>query len=217
MITVHKFTVNPLQENSYLLHDETGQCLIVDAGFHSPGEKEQIATFISNHELIPVALVNTHCHFDHILGVPFLKKRYEIPFYCHREDAFWLPLATLQGSYFGVYLTEMSPADRFLEEHEEIRFGNSLLKVIHVPGHSPGHLVFYSPEDKLVMAGDVLFKGGIGRTDLEGGNYSSLIGNIHGKLMVLPGETVVYSGHGPETTIGAEKSGNLFLQRISGE
>ncbi len=217
MITIYKFTVNPLQENSYLLCDETRQCLIVDAGFHSPGEKEKIVAFIEKHELIPVALVNTHCHFDHLLGAPFLKKKYGIPFYCHREESYWLSVASLQSSFFGIAFTETLSADHFLEEGDEVRFGSSVLKVIGVPGHSLGHLVLWSPEDKFIMAGDVLFKGSIGRTDLEGGNYSSLISHIHNKLLVLPDETVVYSGHGPETTIGAERSENPFLSGSAGE
>lgn len=217
MITVYSFTVNPFQENSYLLTDETRRCVIVDAGFYSPEEKEQFGAFIEKNELLPIALVNTHCHFDHLLGIPFLKKKYDLPLYCHRDEAFWLATAAQQSSFFGINFQDTLTADHYLDEGDEVRWGNSALKVIHVPGHSRGHLVLWSPEDQFLLTGDVLFRGSIGRTDLEGGNYTSLVTHIHRKLMVLPDETVVYSGHGPATTIGAEKSGNPFLKVPPGE
>lgn len=211
MITVKKFTVNPIQENSYLLYDETGECLVVDAGFYEPEEQDEVLDFIRQNGLKPVGLINTHCHFDHIMGVEFLRHRFDIPFLCHQNDDFWLARASLQASLWGFEMEDIQPADRHLSDGELVTFGHSSLKVIHVPGHSPGHVTFYSAESGFLMAGDVLFCGSIGRTDLPGGNYDQLIAAIKDRLLVLPQLTKVYSGHGPETTIGGEKQNNPFL------
>lgn len=211
MITVEKFVVNPLGENSYVLLDETGQCIFVDPGFYYEEEYEEIKDYIKENKLTPVKITNTHCHFDHIMGVEFVRNTFQIPFQAHADDAFWVSRATEQGQMFGFKLGPVSPVDQFLVENEYLEFGNSRLKIIHVPGHSPGHVVFYSETDKILMAGDVLFYGSIGRTDLPGGNYETLISGIKQKLLVLPGDTKVYSGHGPETTIGFEKNTNPFL------
>lgn len=211
MITVQKFIVNPLRENTYLLFDETGECVVVDAGFFYDEELEEVAGFIDTNNLKPVKLINTHCHFDHLMGVEFMRKKYELRFSCHPDDSFLIERASRQAAMFGFEIPDVSHADDSLYEGDFITFGNSGLSVIHVPGHSPGHVVFYSESDKFLLAGDVLFYGSIGRTDLPGGNYSELIDNITRKLLVLPPDTKVYSGHGPETTIGFEKTSNPFL------
>jgi glyoxylase-like metal-dependent hydrolase (beta-lactamase superfamily II) len=212
MITVKKFTFNPLQENTYLLYDETGSCLIVDAGCYFSYEKEELARFISDHGLRPEKLVNTHCHFDHILGITFCREKYGIPFYAHRDDAFLIEHAVGQGDVFGVPMEPLEQPEGWITEGEQVSFGNSSLEAIHVPGHAPGSLVFYTRPEKFILAGDVLFHGSIGRTDLPGGSYEQLMENIQKKLLILPDETLVYCGHGPETTIGAEKAENPFLQ-----
>jgi hydroxyacylglutathione hydrolase len=212
MIRVKKFIVNPLQENSYLLYDDTGCCLIADAGFYYPEEKEELLIFIRENNLTPVSLVNTHCHFDHVLGVEYLRKKLRIPFACHKDERFWLQNASTQSSFFGIEMENISLPDFFVAEGEKVQFGDSELEVLHIPGHSPGHIVLYSPEEQFLIAGDVLFAGSIGRTDLPGGNYLQLIRNIKEKLMIMPGETLVYSGHGPETSIGNEKICNPFLK-----
>ncbi len=211
MLTVKKFIVNPVQENCYLISAENGDCLVVDAGFYFPAEEEEITSYILKNGLNPVGLINTHCHFDHLMGVEFLRKKYGIPFACHAGDLFWLSRASQQAGAFGMTMGNISPEDRLLSEGEKIDLGGSFLEVIHVPGHSPGHVVFYSAEDHFLIAGDVLFSGGIGRSDLPGGNYGQLVDSIRKKLLVLPPETIVWSGHGPETTIGTEKSSNPFL------
>jgi hydroxyacylglutathione hydrolase len=211
MITVQKFVVNPLQENSYLLSDETGECVIVDAGFFSPDEEEAVVLFIGRNRLKPVKLVNTHCHFDHIMGVEFLRKKFSIPFECHEDDSFLLKVASGQSSLFGIKMANVSPAESYLAEAIPVRFGNSVLRVIHVPGHSPGHVAFYSADNTFLIAGDVLFYGSIGRTDLPGGNYSVLIKSIRDKILTLPTSTRVFCGHGPDTSIGFEKKNNPFL------
>ncbi len=211
MISIKKFTFNPLQENTYILYDETGDCLIVDAGCYFQNEREELSRFISENKLKPVKLVNTHAHFDHILGTTFCRVKYRIPFFMHREDEFLIDRAVAQGDMFGVPFEPVDRPDGWINEGEQIRFGTSSLEVLHVPGHAPGSLVFYCPEQHFLIAGDVLFCGSIGRTDLPKGNYEQLIANIKSKLLVLPEETLVYCGHGPETTIGEEKANNPFL------
>lgn len=211
MISIQKFMVNPLRENSYLLYDETGECIILDAGFFYEEEFTELEDFIGEKQLTPKMLINTHCHFDHLFGISTLKEKYQIDFLCHREDEFLIERSVEQAAMFGFPMNPASKPDGYLQEGSEIIFGNSCLKAIHVPGHSPGHLVFHSAEGEFIVAGDVLFYGSIGRTDLPGGSYNDLIENIKGKLLVLPPGTTVYSGHGPETTIGFEKDNNPFL------
>lgn len=211
MVKIEKFVVNPLGENSFALSDETGECIFIDPGFYYAEEYDEIREYISQQKLKPVKIVNTHCHFDHILGVDFIRKEFGIRFYAHPDDAFWVEKADEQGAMFGFNIAPVSPIDEFIREGEEVRFGNTVLEVIHVPGHSPGHVVFYNRAEKFLIAGDVLFYGSIGRTDLPGGDYHALINGIKSKLFALPDDTKVYSGHGPETSIGFEKNTNPFL------
>ena len=211
MIKVEKFVVNPLGENSYIISDETGECIFVDPGFFYEEEHEEVREYLKINNLTPIKITNTHCHFDHIMGVEFVRNEFNIPFFAHPDDAFWIEKAIDQGKMFGFEMEPVAAADAFLVENEFVEFGNTKLKIIHVPGHSPGHVVFYSESDKKLIAGDVLFYGSIGRTDLPGGDYETLISNIKNKLFDLPDDTVVYSGHGPETTIGFEKRTNPFL------
>lgn len=211
MIKIKKFVVNPLQENSFILSDETGECIFVDPGYFYDEEYDEIREYISENNLTPVKIANTHCHFDHIMGVEFVRSEYNIPLCAHPDDAFWIERAVDQGQMFGFDMKPVRPIDIFFNEGEKITFGNSELKIIHVPGHSPGHVVFYNNENNFLMGGDVLFYGSIGRTDLPGGNHQQLISAIQEKLFALPGETKVYCGHGPETLLGFEKTNNPFL------
>jgi glyoxylase-like metal-dependent hydrolase (beta-lactamase superfamily II) len=211
MIKVEKFVVNPLGENSFIISDETGECVFVDPGFFYDEEHDEVREYIKSNNLTPVRITNTHCHFDHIMGVEFVRNEFKIPFYIHPDDVFWVEKAIDQGKMFGFEMKPVAPPDAFLAENDFVEFGNSKLKIIHVPGHSPGHVVFYSEPDKILIAGDVLFYGSIGRTDLPGGNYETLISNIKSKLFALPDDTKVFCGHGPETTIGFEKRTNPFL------
>ncbi len=211
MIKIKKFVVNPLGENSFVLSDETGKCIFIDPGFYYEEEYEEVKEYINSNNLKPVKITNTHCHFDHIMGVEFVRKEFGIPFYAHAADIFWVEKVVEQGEMFGFEMDQVSPVDAFLVENEFVEFGNSKLQIIHVPGHSPGHVAFYSEIDKILIAGDALFYGSIGRTDLPGGNYQTLISNIKNKLFVLPDDTVVFCGHGPETRLGFEKINNPFL------
>ena len=211
MIKVEKFVVNPLGENSFVLSDETGECVIIDPGFYYGEEEDELKYYIEKNKLTPVKIINTHCHFDHIMGVEFARNEFNIPFCAHADDSFWVERAVDQGKMFGFEMKPVKPIDEFLNELEKVSFGHSELEIIHVPGHAPGHVVFYSKDDGFAIAGDVLFYGSIGRTDLPGGDYSTLISNIKNKLFSLPDETKVYCGHGPETTLGFEKTSNPFL------
>ncbi|HBL78063.1 MAG: hypothetical protein A2W90_13320 [Bacteroidetes bacterium GWF2_42_66] len=211
MIKIKKFTFNPIQENTYLLFDETRECIIVDAGCYFDYEKKELDRFILENGLNPVLLVNTHCHFDHLLGVNHCRYKYKTNFLIPEGESSLVEHLVVQSDLFGVPTEPVDPADGELKEGGKIQFGNSELEIIKADGHSPGGLVFYHPGQKFLLAGDVLFYGSIGRTDLPGGSYERLANNIRTKLLVLPPETTVYCGHGPETTIGFEKKSNPFL------
>ncbi len=211
MLKIEKFVVNPLQENSYIIWDETRECVFVDPGFYFETERQEITDFVSKNNLTPVKIANTHTHFDHIMGVEFLRKKYNIPFFIHSDDEFWIEQAVTQGKLFGFDMESVEKPEGFFDGEKVLEFGNTKLEIIHVPGHSPGHVVFYSAEDNVIIGGDVLFYGSIGRTDLPGGDHETLISAIWEKLFVLPDETTVYCGHGPETTLGFEKKSNPFL------
>jgi glyoxylase-like metal-dependent hydrolase (beta-lactamase superfamily II) len=211
MIQIKKFTFNPIEENTFVLFDETGECVIVDAGCYFENERQELDHFIASNQLKPVRLINTHCHFDHLMGVTHCRTKYHLLFEIHEDESPLVERACVQGDLFGVPMEPVDAADAFFREGDRIMFGNSYLEVIEAPGHSPGGVVFYNPEQKILIAGDVLFYGSIGRTDLPGGSHKQLVGHIKTKLLTLPEETVVYCGHGPETTIGFEKLNNPYL------
>lgn len=211
MIKIDFFTFNPFQENTYVLSDETKQCVIIDPGCYDPVEKKKLADFIKNENLQPVKLINTHCHIDHVLGNKFIAEKYKLPLEIHPNEILLLKAVNTYAPQYGI-LYEASPEPTAsLIEGEMIKFGNSQLKIIFTPGHSPGSVCFYHEKEKLVIGGDVLFQMSIGRTDLPGGDYNTLIKSIREKLFVLQDEVRVYPGHGPMTTIGYEKKHNPFL------
>lgn len=204
------FTFNQFLENTYLLYDETGECVIIDPGCYASFEREQLDLFIQENNLKVVKLLNTHCHIDHVLGNLHVKEKYGVSLLIHKTD-----LATLESvkSYAPVYgFPKYHPADAdvFLEDGDEVTFGKSKLKVLFVPGHSPGHIAFYNDEQKILIGGDVLFKDSIGRTDLPGGDFNTLIQSIHNKIFTLGDDVEVFPGHGPSTKVGVEKVTNPF-------
>lgn len=211
MISLKKFVFNDFQENSFVLHDETKECIVVDPGCNGSAEEQLLLDYIKQENLKPVKVVNTHCHIDHILGVNFVKEEYNISFYAHQAEEILVNRAVEQASLFGFSFKNPPVVDGHIGDGECISFGNSNILAFHCPGHSPGSLCLYCADEKIIIAGDVLFSGSIGRTDLPGGNYDTLINSIKNKLMILPKETVVYPGHGPETTIGQENDINPFL------
>lgn len=211
MITIKTFVFNSFQENTYVLSDETNSCIIIDPGIISDDEEKELTEYISSHKLIPEALVNTHCHVDHVLGCNKIIKLFNIPFSAHESEQVIIEGAKPFAEFFGMSIEQPPQPDKIISEKDKIRFGNSELEIIHLPGHSPGSLVFYSKKDKFAITGDVLFRGSIGRTDLPGGNYGLLIEGIKSKLLTLPRETTIYPGHGPNSTIGYEYDTNPFL------
>ena len=210
---VHTIPLNPWQVNTYILSDESGECVIIDPGCFSDEEKEHLTRFISDNNLKPVRLLHTHLHLDHVFGTRFVSETYGLKPEAHPDDEFFIGITKDYASQFGVTLEENPPAlGNYLNEGDEIKFGSSELKVIHIPGHSPGGITFYNSKEGILIAGDVLFKESIGRTDLPGGDYDTLISSIKNKLLTLPEDTVVFPGHGPSTSIGYEKGSNPFLK-----
>lgn len=208
---IKKFVFNPFQVNTYLLYDQSGECVIIDAACAESREEEELYHFIRNKGLKPVYLLSTHQHIDHILGNDYVSETYDLPLTAHADGLVYLTNALEYAQSFGLKLGKVCQPTRFLEDEQTIRFGQSSLKVLHTPGHALGSVCFLSEEDGFVIAGDVLFYQSIGRTDLPGGDYDVLKQSIWGKLFVLPDDTIVYPGHGPETTIGSEKESNPFV------
>ncbi len=211
MISVKKFVFNDFQVNTFLVSDETKECLIIDPGCYTVYEKNELKEYCRSNNLNPVKLINTHGHIDHILGNLFITENFNIPAAAHRSDQNFFQGTIEYGLMFGYNAEIPSEIDEYLEEGNIIRFGASELKVIHVPGHSPGSVALYSPEQKFLIGGDVLFNGSIGRTDLPGGDYDTLMNSIKTKIFILPGDVTVYPGHGPFTTVKHEIDTNPFL------
>ncbi len=212
MIHVHYFTFNSFQENTYILFDDTKECVIFDPGCENANERRMMLDYIKTNHLRPVKLVNTHCHVDHVLGNAFVAEHYQLGLEIHPEEMRNLKAAPGYASVFGLQC-EVSPEPaQFLHEGDLLVFGNSTLEILHTPGHSPGSISFYSKNDNFVVAGDVLFRESIGRADLPGGNLATLLASIQTKLFTLPDSTKVYCGHGGPTTILHEKKHNPFFQ-----
>lgn len=211
MIKIKHFVFNGFQVNTYVLHDQTNEAVIIDPACESENEKEKLINYIRNNNLIPKYIANTHGHVDHLLGVNTICEHYNIPFYLHSDDNFLLSRSIESAMLFGLKLNKVPVVSEHLVGSDILEFGKSRLKLLHIPGHSPGSLAYYSKEDNFVIVGDVLFFGSIGRTDLPGGEFETLITGIKTKLLSLPRETVVFSGHGQQTTIGHEYDTNPFL------
>ena len=214
MITIKQFEFNPFGENTYVLSDETREAIVVDCGCMTAGERSLFSAYLTEHELTPVRLLCTHLHFDHIIGNAFIRDTYGLQPEASRLDVEQLPSLEVQMAGLGLpphLIFESVPVEKYLAEGDTVRFGRSELQVLSTPGHSPGSLSFYSPADGFVLSGDALFAGSIGRTDLWGGNFRTLITAIREKLLTLPDDTVVYSGHGPATTVSIERNENPYL------
>jgi len=209
MIEIKKMTFNPFQENTYVLFDETKECIIIDPGCYEKNEDETLKRFIESKGLKPVKLVNTHGHIDHVLGNFFISEEYRVDLYAHEKIVDQLKTIPNYSQLYGLSAYKMSPQPKhYLKGGDKLTFGNSELEVLFCPGHAPDHVVFYSFKQNFVINGDVLFHGSYGRVDLPGGDFNTLKDSITKKMFVLPHETVVYCGHGGETTIGREKKSN---------
>jgi len=211
MLKIKSFVFSPIQENTYLLYNEFNDCIIIDPGCYFPGEQDELKAFITQSKLTPRVLLNTHCHLDHVFGNKFVAETYGLTLHLHEKEKKLLDYAPTSGLVYNMPFDNYAGSYHFLKETDVVKLGDDELAVIEAPGHSPGHICFYCAKQHFIISGDVLFNRSIGRTDLPGGNHEALLKNIREKLFVLPGETVVYSGHGPETTIGEEKKYNPFL------
>ena len=207
-------TFNPICENTYVVWDHTKECVIIDAGNSNPKEDAALDGFIAQHELKPVAAVNTHGHFDHTLGVEHLRRQYDIPFILSGKDAFLIDACEVGSSIYGVKIGAMPSIDTDMDTLDEIRFGETSLKIIPTPGHTPGHVSLFEPQSKALFTGDTLLRESIGRTDLPGGDYSWIMRSIIEKILPLGDETKVYPGHGDQTTIGHESLYNPFIVEV---
>ena len=210
---IKRFVFNPFQENTFVLYDESKECVIIDPGCYEKEEEVELENFISENGLKPVDLLNTHCHIDHILGNQFVTDKWGVELQMHKKD---LPLLENAGGISKMYGFEnysSSPYPKhFLEDGNIFSFGESELEVLFTPGHAPGHICFYSEKNNLIISGDVIFQMSIGRTDLPFGDYDTLIKSITEKIFLLPGETQIYCGHGPTTVLSYEREHNPFLQ-----
>lgn len=211
MTQIKIFHFNDLEVNTFVIWDETGECVVIDAGCATDYECKALADFISENGLKPVHLLSTHYHIDHILGNKFVSETYQIPVTAHAAGEIFWKHGDLFASSFGVDRRELIAPDKFLKDGDVVVFGAGQLKVLYTPGHADGSVCFYNEKEGYVIVGDVLFYGSIGRTDLPSGNYDAIKKSIHEKLFTLPDDTVVYPGHGPKTAIGFEKMNNPYL------
>lgn len=211
MLTIESLVFNAFQVNTYLVSNEQGDCLVVDPAFYSPEEIKSFDQYISSNGLNIIGQLNTHCHVDHVLGVRHMETTYDCPLRAHPEESGLLKNAPLMGEVYGLKVEALPGIRNPIADDERIEIGSDFLKSILVPGHSPGSLSFYSPTGGFVITGDALFEGSIGRTDLPGGNFDTLIRSIQTRLLTLPPETVVYPGHGDSSSIGNEAMNNPFL------
>lgn len=205
------FVFNPFQVNTYVVYDETKDCIIIDPACASKEEEKQLIDFINTHDLKPLKIVLTHPHIDHIVGVVAIKNEFKIPVAGHKNSVEIINQAGIYGMMMGLTEVKSFHLDEMLQEKDEISFGNCLFNVIYTPGHADGSICLYNSAEKCLFSGDVLFQGSIGRSDLPTGNFSILITNIKDKLMILPEETIVYPGHGDTTTIADERESNPYL------
>lgn len=212
MLKVKTFTVNPLQENCYIVSDETRECTIIDCGAWASEEQEEIKAYISSEGLKPVLLLATHGHFDHNWGVNAMNKAYGIKVSVHQSDEALLRDMPKQGDMFGFIVKETPAVGAVLKSNDTVSFGSHTLKCLPSPGHTPGGLVFYCEEEHVAFSGDTLFRQSIGRTDLPGGSMFMIINSLR-YLCQLPDDVTVYPGHGPTTTIGFELAHNPYLDR----
>lgn len=208
---VFRLVFSPIEVNTYILSDNTGQCAVIDCGCFNQTEFERLAEFISKKNLNPALLLNTHCHLDHVFGNAMFLKKYRLGTLCHKDEEVNRKDSVYIASVFGMKMEIPPEPAGLIAEGSIVSFGDSEMKALFVPGHTSGSLAFYSEKDKIVFTGDALFAGSIGRTDLKGGDYDRLIQSIREKLFVLPPDTVVYPGHGEPTTIETEMKTNPYF------
>jgi len=208
---IKTFHFNKFIENTYLVWDETNECIIIDAGNSTDQENVFLQKHIDENNLKPVAVLNTHCHIDHILGIIFLQEKYGIEFWANKNDQYLLDNTPQMAEIYGFNMSKIPQINKNITEKDVIKFGNTELKVLEVPGHCSGHLAFYNDKNKAIFTGDVLFKETIGRTDLPGGDLDKLLDSIKNKIFTLDSNYTVFPGHGEHTSIRHEIANNPFF------
>ena len=217
-MNIVRLVFNPLQENTYVVWDETRECIIIDAGNCSDEENQRLATFITEQQLHPVMTINTHGHFDHTLGVAYVAKTYNTKVAVSSQDAYLADYSIEYCRMFGLTSQPMPATDIDLDTADSVCFGNTTLQVIKTPGHTPGGVVLYHEPSHSLFTGDTLFAGSIGRTDLPKGDYSALMNSILKNIIPLGDEVTIYPGHGEKSTIGQESLYNPFVtEALNGE
>ncbi len=209
---IYKLIFSPIEVNTYILVDTSGDCAIIDCGCYDKEESKVFEDFIKEKNINPVLLLNTHCHLDHVFGNRFMLEKYGLRTFSSKLDEINRNNASQHAMLFGLVMETPPEPAGFLTDNQKVIFGTTELVALDVPGHTTGSLAFYSETDGCVFTGDALFSGSIGRTDLPGGDYDTLIESIKSKLFVLPGSTVVYPGHGNETSIEKEMKSNPYLK-----
>lgn len=212
MLSLKSFTFNPVQENTYILYNESRECCIIDPGCYFDEERQELEAFIQKTGLKPVLLLNTHCHLDHVFGNKFVYETWGLTLHIHEKEKIVLERAPIAGKTWQLPFDNYEGPLEFFKEGETITIGKEEVEVRFTPGHSPGSVSLYHEAGGFVISGDVLFNGSIGRTDLPGADYATLINSIQTQLFTLPDDTKVYSGHGSLTTIGFEKMNNPFVK-----
>jgi hydroxyacylglutathione hydrolase len=213
MLNIKSFVFNPVQENTYVLYDNKDACYIIDPGCYFGNERLSLQEFLREEKLSPKFLLNTHCHLDHVFGNKFIHEEYGLTLRIHEKEKIILDYAAEAGLQWNMPFENYRGGLIFLEEGDMEYLGEDKLEVLFTPGHSPGSICFYCKAQQFIISGDVLFRMGIGRTDLPGGNHNVLLESIREKLFQLPDEVIVYPGHGEPTTIGYEKKNNPFLKQ----
>ena len=212
MTKVYQLSYGPFAENTYVIADDDLNAIIVDPGMYHPEENVQFFEFINSHQLKPCRLLLTHAHLDHVFGVNWVNKTYGLTPEIHNDDQIVYDSAEVVAKQYGLNMNKLVPSNISLVHNQVFKFGGSEFRIIHTPGHSPGSVCFRNDNEGYVISGDVLFQGSIGRTDLPGGDFNVLIRSINEHIINLAEDTIVYSGHGPVTTVGQEKISNPFLQ-----
>jgi len=215
MLTIKSFVFNPVQENTYVLSDEKDACYIIDPGCYFGNERTELQEYIEQEGLTPKMLLNTHCHLDHVFGNKFVYDTWDLPLHLHEKEKEMLEKAPSVGLSWGLPFENYRGELIYLKEGDQLRLEEDELQLLFLPGHSPGHIGFYSAAQGFLIGGDVLFRGSIGRTDLPGGDFDTLIHSIRTQLWPLPDNVLVYPGHGEPTTIGWEKKHNPFLKHTA--
>ena len=212
MTKVYQLTYGPFAENTYVIADDDLNALIIDPGMYHPEENVHFFEFMNSNQLKPCRLLLTHAHLDHVFGVNWINKTYKLTPELHLDDQVVYESAEVVAKQYGLNMKELVPSKISLVHGEVFKFGGSDFTIIHSPGHSPGSVCFRNDKEGYIISGDVLFQGSIGRTDLPGGDFNTLIRSITEQILNLDDDIIVYSGHGPITSVGQEKISNPFLQ-----